>query len=583
VATRRQFISGALAVGAAAPALGALAGCETVPADRTLTGAVSLPAGFTVPAGKVWELDPAVSTTVRTPANVVVAGRLRMRPAGPGVVHHLLFTDVDEAAFVGGGDSVLASDVGLWVIGDGVLDTAGSAKQAWSRLTGPALAGATTIRVTDASGWRVRDTIAIAPTAPVTTSGFWRRYDVRTITGIAGATLTVAALAEDHPSVLDRAGHTHTAEVLNLTRNVRITGTPGGRAHVMLLAARQRQSMAYVELAHLGPRQGGFGRYALHHHMSQEASAGSRYDGIVAHHIGSHAFVPHSSHGITFERCVAHDTWDDAFWWDPVPGNTTPGHPTNRVWWKDCVASKTQYEPVSRAYRMAGFSLMRDDNRQTVLNRLTGCVAVGTEANTEDVDNPAFADSAGFSWPEELQGTEGVWEFHDNVAHNCRGSGIFTWQNTPSPHDVGRTTVYNTPVGANHGAYLNHYWYHDHLYTGVHQGVRQHAQSDSSSPPLLFEGLDVTLAPGSAASVWFTKHALRGRPVVFRRCRFRGATTASVLDDAGNDGGTVGTQASFVDCDWQPGVPHVVFAPGAPAGAVITEVVGGVEVARHTT
>lgn len=582
MATRRQFIGGALALGTAGPLVGTLTGCEppgVVPSTRTLSGNVTIAGGFTVAAGEVWSFDPNVSTTVHVRGNVVVAGTLRMRPANPQVVHHLVFDNVDESRFVGGGHQVLATDVGLWVTGDGVLDAVGSRKQAWTRVTGALLAGATTIQVADAAGWRVGDTIVVTPTAPVSTSGFWRRYDERRITGITGTRVTVAALTENHPSVLDQRGRTHTAEVLNLSRNVRITGTEGGRAHVMMLMTRKPQVVENVELAHLGPRQGSFGRYALHHHMAGNASAGTRYTGVVAHHIGSHAFVPHSSHGVTFDRCVAHDTWDDAFWWDPVPGNTTPGDATNRVWWKDCVASKTQYSPASRAYRLSAFLLMRDDNRQSVLNKLTGCVAVGTEANTEEVDDPAFGDSAGFGWPEEVQATEGVWEFHDNVAHNCRGSGIFTWQNTPLPHDVGATVVYNTPVGLNHGAYLNRYHYHDHVYTGVRQGVRLHALSDIANPPLRFENFDIQVA-GGAAAVWITKHSLRGQPPVFRRCRFRGAGTASVVDDAGNDGGAVPTRASFADCDWQPGVPHVTVRRG-PGGTDITEVAGGTVEARH--
>ena len=582
MATRRQFLGGALAFGASAPAVGSLAACDPtdlVAATRTLRGDVTLVPGFTVAAGEVWAFDPEVSTTVHVRGNVVVAGTLRMRPANPRVVHHLVFEQVDESRMVGGGHAVLATDVGLWVSGDGRLDAVGSRKQPWSRATGALMAGATTIRVADAAGWGVGDTVVVTPTAPLSTAGFWDRYDVRRITRIDGTRLTVAPLTESHPSVLDQRGRTHTAEVLNLTRNVRITGTATGRAHVMLLAPRRPQDVRYVELAHLGPRQGAFGRYALHHHMSGQASSGSQYVGLAAHDIGSHVFVPHGSHGITFDRCISHDTRDDAFWWDPVPGNTTPGDPTNRVWWKECVASRTRFSPAERAYRLSAFALMRDDNRQRVLNRLTGCVAVGTEANTEQVDNPAFGDSAGFGWPEEVQGAEGVWEFHDNLAHNCRGSGLFTWQNTPSPHDVGRTVVYNTPVGLNHGAYLNRYRYHDHVYTGVSQGVRVHALSDVAGAGLRMERFDVQLARGGRAAVWFTKHSLGGQPVVFRGCRFRGADTASVVDASGEDGGTVGTRAAFVDCDWQPGVPHVALRPGPRP--LITEVVQGVVVRRY--
>jgi hypothetical protein len=92
-----------------------------------------MPDGFRVPAGKVLTFDPNVSTTVRVGANVVVEGTLRMKPASPQVVHRLVFEGIDEARFVGGGMDVLESDIGLWVIGSGVLDIAGSPKVAWNR------------------------------------------------------------------------------------------------------------------------------------------------------------------------------------------------------------------------------------------------------------------------------------------------------------------------------------------------------------------------------------------------------------------------------------------------------------------
>ena len=83
-----------------------------------------------MPTGKVWAFDPGVSTTVRVQANVIVSARSACA-GDAGVVHHLVFDDVDERP-----SSVAATGprIGrrLWVVQDGILDATGSAKQAWS-------------------------------------------------------------------------------------------------------------------------------------------------------------------------------------------------------------------------------------------------------------------------------------------------------------------------------------------------------------------------------------------------------------------------------------------------------------------
>ncbi|MEX1126049.1 MAG: hypothetical protein WEE53_10355, partial [Acidimicrobiia bacterium] len=86
-----------------------------------VSGDQSYPEGFTIPADELWVFDPEVDTTVTVSANVVVLGELVMQPASEDVEHALIFEGVDESAFVGGGMDPLASDVGLWVMGDGQL------------------------------------------------------------------------------------------------------------------------------------------------------------------------------------------------------------------------------------------------------------------------------------------------------------------------------------------------------------------------------------------------------------------------------------------------------------------------------
>lgn len=48
------------------------------------------------------KFNPAVGNLLQTSGNVVVEGRLVMRPANAGVNHTLRFINVNEAAFVGG-------------------------------------------------------------------------------------------------------------------------------------------------------------------------------------------------------------------------------------------------------------------------------------------------------------------------------------------------------------------------------------------------------------------------------------------------------------------------------------------------
>jgi hypothetical protein len=175
-----------------------------------------------------------------------------MRPS-TSAVHRLVFVDVDEAAFVGSGMNVVASDVGLWVMDDGQLDLVGEAKTPWARLAGDGVAGASVLRLDRVpTGWKIGDRIVVVPTtAPARGSNAsWAGFSETTITSVSGSSVTVdTPLAYTHPKV----GGAWTAEVLNLTRNVAVEGTPTGRSHVFIRSA-QSQGFSHVALRHMGPR-----------------------------------------------------------------------------------------------------------------------------------------------------------------------------------------------------------------------------------------------------------------------------------------------------------------------------------------
>ena len=216
-----------------------------------------------------------------------------------------------------------------------------------------------------------------------------------------------------HPAVkVDRS--TRAAEVLNLTRNVRIEGAPGGRAHIFVLSSRP-QSLQNVAIRHMGPRQPADGfteavlGHGLHFHMSGDGSRGSVVENVVIRDTGAHAFVAHLSNGVTFRNCISHDTFDDPYWWDGAPDTRTPGPPSQDIVYDRCVASMVQSDPPFRGYRLAGFFLGRGDG-----NKAVGCVAVGVQGTT---------DAAGYIWPGglggdlEVRGLRGPQQRHPRDLH----------------------------------------------------------------------------------------------------------------------------------------------------------------------
>jgi hypothetical protein len=440
-----------------------------------------------VAPGDTLTFDPAADTTLELTGNLVVRGRLVMRPE-PGVEHVLRFVDVDESAFVGGGLDPIDTDVGLWVVGAGALDLQGTPKQAWNR-TG------------SSPTWRRGDELVVAPVAA---------GDFSPKPFAAGAAF---------PAFDGRR-----AEVLNLTRNVRIEGTPGGRAHVFIRSSRP-SSVRYAALRHLGPRQPGgattvgvLGRYGLHFHHAHDGSRGSLVEGVVVRDGGNHAFVPHMSHGITIRDCIANEVFEDAYWWDPED-------PTDDLVIDRCVAAGVHFDPEDDGHRLAGFLLGLGRRMQ-----LRRCVAFGVHGQR---------DSAGYVWPEA---PSGLWTFEDNLAHNNAFAGIFVWQNVREPHRIRDFTAYhNGTAGIIHGAYANSYHYRD-----------LDLRDQTNAIDLVAAGrLDVHGHPQSwigvrGGSLVVQSHNLPGEtPVLFRECSFPGGVT--IADGRGDPG-----PLDFVDCGLEP-------------------------------
>jgi hypothetical protein len=487
--------------------------------------------------------EPARSLRLAARGNIVVAGQLRLAPAGPGTVHHIEFVDVDESRFRGGHTDVpIEDDVGLWIVESGQLDVSGSPKTAWTRLADAANSGDADITVDDATGWQVGDELVVTPTEPVTVDQHWLHHDRRRITGIRRNRITLdQALEHPHPAVTVRSGAVHRAEVLNLTRNVLISGTPTGRSHVIMLMTKRPQHLAHLGLQHMGPRHGDdeevLGRYAIHFHADGDGSRGTVVEGAAVFDSTGHAFASHLSDGVTFRDCIAHDLVDDAFWWDlSLDGGGRDLVPSNDIVYERCVAHFVRSGANSR-FNLTGFLMGAGDG-----NIARGCVATGVQGESES--------SAGFHWPSHSR-DDNTWTFENNVAHNNRHSGIYFWQNGAPRTIVTDFTAYQCGQGIFAGSYSNLASYRNcTIYACKDDGLVISAlparKGNKTGETITYEGMYVDQTGLTDYAVRITKHIARGgRVTVISNSTFAGGRLAQIGIP---DGGDHSQLYDIIDC-----------------------------------
>lgn len=497
-------------------------------------------AGIEIRRSGVLVLSPHASTSIESRGNVIVEGQLVMRPIDPSTTHVLRFVDVDESKFVGGGMEVLSTDVGLWITEHGLLDAHGSTKLPWTRAAVDLNAGDTVITCDEElHGWQPGDQLAITPTRdPAVEPEVWKGYDDVKVLAVDGNTVTLdRPLEVDHPVVEPGKGRRFGAEVLNLSRNAIIGGTPDGRAHVVFLHGQHHpQHISHLRIEHTGPNRSGpvLGRYGLHFHHCGDGSTGSTVDGVVVLDGGNHAFVPHESNGITFTGCIADRTALAQYWWD---GQDESSHIT----YDRCVGSR-MFVTAAKESRIGVF----DHRRGEPLTNVTrNCVAVG--AITE-------RDGCGYFWGSD---TTGVWVFEDNVAHNLRQHGIFVWTNTSRTHPIDRFTAYNVRNnGVDHGAYNNNFTYTDAvLYRCRNRPVAVHSLSRLASGQQVWTDC-LFDATGTEHAFAIGRHATSRKDVVLvLRCEFVGAAVSHVAVRQGTSD-DFGGEHDFVDCTFAPDVPE---------------------------
>ena len=464
---------------------------------RVLTSADTFPAGFTVPEGELWTFDADTTTTLEVSGNVIVRGVLQMTPVSADIEHTLRFIDIDEEAFVGGGFEPVASDVGLWVAGAGRLDLQGTEKASWDYEYD--------------SSWTGDEVIA-APNS----LGDYESFETVT------ATPPTNALG-------------YATELMNLTRNVRIEGTPEGYSHVFVRSSSP-QTIRFVAIRYVGPDPEEFaendstGRYGLHFHHSGDGSRGTIVEGVVIRDTANHAFVPHASHGITFRDTIAFDVASEAYWWDDPPEDDleNPINDTEDLTYERAIAARVVGASGGNNHRLAAFYLGRGTNVT-----VTDSVAVGLQQERG-------ADRSGFLWPEN---SEATWTFTNNIAHNNETNGIFVWQNNELTHLIeGFTAYYNDQAGINHGAYRNAYEYRDVRLLENGTAIISHALGKAGPTTDTQVWEDVGTDGGA---MLIERHNLDAdAPVRFLRCDL----AEVVVQDDGSEPGLY----DFIECGLEP-------------------------------
>ncbi|MGH8915872.1 MAG: hypothetical protein ACRDZM_15335, partial [Acidimicrobiia bacterium] len=410
------------------------------------------------------------------------------------ITHILRFNNVNESAFVGGGMDVLSSDVGLWVMGSGRIVLQGESKPAWS--------------YTWQSSW-AGDEVVAAPNTPGNTTNFSK----------VSSTPAKNALG-------------YSAELLNLTRNVRVEGTPNGYSHVFIRSTKP-SSIVNAAFRYVGPDPSlaengtgeASGRYGLHIHMSDDGSRGTIVDGLVIRDTKNHAFVPHLSNGITFRNTIAYNVKGEAYWWDD-------GDTSDDIVFDKAVAARVGYADGGENHRLSAFFLGVGD-RVTVKNS----VVVGMQ------NEEGGADRSGYLWPEDAEAT---WVFLNNRAHNNETNGIFVWQNNEMQHVIdGFIAYYNDDAGIEHGAYTNSYVYKNLVLLGNGTAIHSHAMGEAGDGGFTDTQIWANVKT-KGGTLYIDEHARDAeRPVRFVDCDLGRV-------DVNDSGGAEPSEYDFIRCGLEP-------------------------------
>jgi len=336
---------------------------------------------------------------------------------------------------VPGEDINTMGDRGILMLG-GTLSLHGDRKNTWTKLAATAKAGASTVAVLDAAGWRKGDTIVLA-----STDFDPHQAEERTVAAVRGNAITLDRPLKYMHFGAVTYGVDERGEVGLLTRNIRIQASPDAEksyfgGHIMAMAG-SKVYLSGVELNRMGQNMH-LARYPMHWHIDGDGQ-GQYIENSSIHDTYSRCVTVHGTNNVRVENNVTFNTVGHCFFLEDAVetgnqfvhnlGILTKCHPDG----KPCVP--TNLGPAgSAATSRPGVSgqsakdvLIPSDNTASMFwitnpdNSYRDNVAAGSEeigfwfALPEHptgafLDNPASKNI----WPRRTA----VREFKDNTAHS---------------------------------------------------------------------------------------------------------------------------------------------------------------------
>jgi cell migration-inducing and hyaluronan-binding protein len=209
------------------------------------------------------------------------------------------------------GEDMMAGmgDRGIMISG-GTLNLHGNRTHTWTKLAATANAGATSIQVLDASGWRVGDEIVLA-----STDYDPRQAERRTITAIRANTITLDKKLDSMHFGKITYDVDERGEVGLLTRNIKIQASEDAAqsyfgGHIMAMPS-SKMYVSGVELNRMGQHMT-LARYPIHWHLVGDAK-GQYIKNAAIHDTFSRCVTIHGTHNLRIENNVTYNNVGHCF------------------------------------------------------------------------------------------------------------------------------------------------------------------------------------------------------------------------------------------------------------------------------
>jgi hypothetical protein len=278
----------------------------TIPAGTDVVLDVSPPAlnGMTI-NGKLRFADQ--SDLALTTEWIMLHGELTIGTASRPHTRNATITFTDNVK----GEDVMSGmgDRGIMISG-GTLNLHGNRTHTWTKLAATANAGATSIQVLDARGWKVGDEIVLA-----STDYDPRQAERRRITAIRGNTITLDKKLDYMHFGKITFGVDERGEVGLLTRNIKIQASEDAEqsyfgGHIMAMPS-SKMFVSGVELNRMGQHMT-LARYPIHWHLVGDAK-GQYIKNAAIHDTFSRCVTVHGTNDLRIENNVTYNTVGHCF------------------------------------------------------------------------------------------------------------------------------------------------------------------------------------------------------------------------------------------------------------------------------